>query len=481
MTTYTFDAFTIQEKYDPDTDGYYDSVFATTEVSFVSSGSNNSFSYELLESPSDEDSVEVDLYGLGQLYSISFSGTQTATGDIDYISADVGTVEWNGNSMTYLEFNYGYWDASEGAYIEYVAIINLSGDSLPNIYSSSSAEAFEESVTYWGYNPPSGFEEGDNISISSIGGSKTEVDNFKGSAQNDTVYLGNGADQYAGLAGNDTVFGGNGNDTAFGGNGADTLNGGTGADKLNGGNGNDTLNGASGNDTLNGGTGADKLNGGNDSDTLIGGDGNDILNGGLGDDKAFAGNGGDKVNGGGGKDTIKGGQGYDTLNGEAGNDNIDGGSGNDTISGGDGNDTLIGGDNNDTLTGNLSNDKLFGGAGADKLDGGRGVDTLNGGNGNDTLIGGGGNDTLIGGNGVDTFKGGGGADTFVFNGNANEARDTILDFGAADTIQISNTSLADVALTSSDGTAYITFDSGYEIIINGTTNLNVIEDNLVFV
>jgi Ca2+-binding RTX toxin-like protein len=293
--------------------------------------------------------------------------------------------------MTYLEFNYGYWDASEGAYIEYVAIISLSGDSLPNIYSSSSAEAFEESVTYWGYNPPSGFEEGDNISITGIGGTISEVDDFVGSSANDDVSLGNGADTYSGLGGKDDINGGKG---------GDTLNGNGGDDEINGGNGSDTLNGGNGSDTLNGGAGSDELNGG------------------------------------GGGDTLNGGAGGDTLNG---------------------------------------------GAGGDTLNGGAGKDELDGGNGSDELSGGGGTDILTGGKGVDILKGGNGADTFVFDGNASEARDEITDFAGEDTIEISNASLSDVTLSKSNGTAYITFDSGYEITIDGTTNLNVIEDSLVFV
>ncbi|WP_286162318.1 calcium-binding protein, partial [Duganella sp. HH101] len=66
--------------------------------------------------------------------------------------------------------------------------------------------------------------------------------------------------------------------------GNDTLNGGDPADMLDGGDGNDTLAGFGGNDVLLGGAGNDTLNGGVGNDILVGGKGNDVLIGERGSD-----------------------------------------------------------------------------------------------------------------------------------------------------------------------------------------------------
>ena len=70
-----------------------------------------------------------------------------------------------------------------------------------------------------------------------------------------------------GGAGNDTLFGGNGNDILRGGADSDILAGRAGNDSLDGGDGADILAGDDGNDTLNGGAGFD---------AMVGGTGNDI-------------------------------------------------------------------------------------------------------------------------------------------------------------------------------------------------------------
>jgi Ca2+-binding RTX toxin-like protein len=93
-----------------------------------------------------------------------------------------------------------------------------------------------------------------------------------------------------GGAGNDSVVvahlskpailvGGAGNDLLFGGDGNDSISGGAGADLLYGG---------AGDDTLNGGTGRDRLSGGSGDDVLITVDGElDYVNGGAGHDRAL--------------------------------------------------------------------------------------------------------------------------------------------------------------------------------------------------
>jgi Ca2+-binding RTX toxin-like protein len=72
-----------------------------------------------------------------------------------------------------------------------------------------------------------------------------------------------------GLAGNDTLRGGDGKDTLYGNLGNDTLHGGNGDDILYGGEGNDTLYGEVGNDILRGGLGNDRLEGGKGNDVYL--------------------------------------------------------------------------------------------------------------------------------------------------------------------------------------------------------------------
>ena len=66
------------------------------------------------------------------------------------------------------------------------------------------------------------------------------IENFYGSAYNDTIITGSDNNYLVGLDGNDVLSGGGGNDTLFGGNHDDRLLGGTGNDVLYGQGGNDT-------------------------------------------------------------------------------------------------------------------------------------------------------------------------------------------------------------------------------------------------
>jgi hypothetical protein len=143
---------------------------------------------------------------------------------------------------------------------------------------------------------------------------------------------GAGADQLAGEAGDDFLYGGDDHDTLVGGDGADQLDGGSGDDVLAGGLMNDRLFGRTGNDQLNGNEGNDKLYGQSGADLLHGDDGDDRLFGQIG---------------------------ADILHGDAGND------------------YLVGGADNDILLGGLGDDRLVGEAGADtfKMDG-LGHDTI---------------------------------------------------------------------------------------------------------
>ena len=91
------------------------------------------------------------------------------------------------------------------------------------------------------------------------GDTHIQIENLRGSMQDDTL-RGTGLDN--------EIFGGQGDDTIVGRNGNDVLDGAGGRDTLDGGGGDDTLIGGGGADTLTGGDGDDMLSGGAARDTF---------------------------------------------------------------------------------------------------------------------------------------------------------------------------------------------------------------------
>ena len=104
-----------------------------------------------------------------------------------------------------------------------------------------------------------------------------------------------------------------GDDIIFGTDGDDTIDSSTGNDIVAGEDGNDNLTGGEGDDTLHGDAGNDVLNGGDGFDILEGGRGDDTLYGGHHIDKLYGGYGNDVLNGGAGYDRLHGGEGSDTF------------------------------------------------------------------------------------------------------------------------------------------------------------------------
>lgn len=236
----------------------------------------------------------------------------------------------------------------------------------------------------------------------------------------DELYGDAGTDELSGGNGRDFLDGGTENDTLVGGLGADVLHGASGDDKiigdamyLTGTNwyptgldetkmGGDLAYGGAGNDQIWGNNGDDYLFGGADNDTISGGADDDHLFGEENDDVLIGGGGDDYVDGGSGADIL-----YDDVDGKnergqenksndiffgrAGDDELDGGAGDDILDGGDDNDVLTGGDGNDILRGGAGKDRLYGDNGAKAP----GMDILEGGGGDDALHGGGGSDMYV--------------------------------------------------------------------------------------
>jgi len=270
-----------------------------------------------------------------------------------------------------------------------------------------------------------------------------------GNALDNVLTAGDGPAHLYGLAGNDTLNGGNGDDYLDGGSGIDRMIGGAGNDTYIVDNARDQVieNAAGGTDEVRtalatytlpnnveiltytgtesffgagnrqdnfivGGNYGNTIYGNGGDDTLIGGDGNDMLSGGhlmiggKGDDAYYAYDTSTQI-------VENAGEGHDIVYAMANYtlpDNIEV--------------LRLGGDTAINGTGNALDNLLQGNAAANRLDGGAGNDTILAGEGNDTLLGGagndllsaaGGDDVLNGGGGKDTLTGGTGADHFVFN------------------------------------------------------------------
>ena len=251
-----------------------------------------------------------------------------------------------------------------------------------------------------------------------------------------------------GGAGDDTIYGLDGDDTAQGGDDNDIVYGGAGDDTLDGNDGNDDVYGGTGDDTFNvsAGEGIDIITGGEDSDGLdvdtlgftdaTGPDGVDVTmsgdeagsyafptDGGSGtfseieeftltdqddDFDGVAATGGNTVDGGAGDDVLVGSSGSDSFTGGTGDDTLNANAGDDALDGGTGNDVIFGDEGEDVITGGADNDSLYGGQDNDDLYGGDGDDIVEGGDGDDTLYGGAGADTLTGGADQDVIYDGAG-------------------------------------------------------------------------
>ncbi|MDO9524678.1 MAG: calcium-binding protein [Gemmobacter sp.] len=126
--------------------------------------------------------------------------------------------------------------------------------------------------------------------------------------------------------------------------------------------------GLAGNDTLVGGNAVDRLFGGDGNDLIGGGDGRDVIGGGAGNDTIWGDGGDDSISAGHGNDMVYGGDGNDVIHGNKGNNILFGNSGDDTITSGDQASILWGGEGSDVLIARLAkgaNHTLIGGEGAD--------------------------------------------------------------------------------------------------------------------
>jgi Ca2+-binding RTX toxin-like protein len=192
--------------------------------------------------------------------------------------------------------------------------INLGTATGPSVSSVSATDV--QRIRFFGH-------EGDD-SITNLTAIPSEA---YGGTGRDTMVGGSAADYLDTGEGEDVASGNGGHDTLFAGphgveDGFNILNGDAGNDWLFGTEGDDELHGGSGNDLMGGFGGDDVLDGGSDNDALVGGVGDDTLVGGFGNDSLI---------GEGGRDQLFGNDGDDDLNGgdDGVADHLEGGAGRD--------------------------------------------------------------------------------------------------------------------------------------------------------
>jgi len=220
-----------------------------------------------------------------------------------------------------------------------------------------------------------------------LGGDGTDMVSYRNATGGVRVSLGNPAvntgdaqgDSYQSI---ENLEGGNFSDVLSGNNGANDFFGGSGSDTVSYVDAGAGVVASLGNGTIGFGSGTTQTGEAagdryNSIEALVGSGFNDTL---------FAAAGGS---------SLFGIDGNDTLYGLGGADLLDGGAGQDTLIGDGGSDHMWGGGDNDTLRGDAGADYLYGDGGNDTLDGGAGMDVLDGGAGNDTYTGGGAGDFFV--------------------------------------------------------------------------------------
>jgi Ca2+-binding RTX toxin-like protein len=322
---------------------------------------------------------------------------------------------------------------------------NQGNDTINGVRGSGDTVVYEDEVLFGAPNPLTGQREFGNrgvvvnlatgVATDTFGDRDTllNIDDVRATRFADNITGSAGGNGFWGLAGADTLNGGEGSDSIFygedslrgvgGTNGvtvdltagtaidgfgdrdtlisienvfttrfADRVIGSAAANRIDGFEGNDTLLGLAGDDTILGEDGLDQISGGIGDDELWGGAGADTLDGGGGTDTARYGDAQAAVSvnltansaadGSGAIDTLIsienawGSRFNDTLNGNADANRLTGDAGNDVINGLFGDDILLGGTGDDSLAGGAGDDELWGEAGRDTIDGGAGSDLV---------------------------------------------------------------------------------------------------------
>lgn len=285
MTTYTLQG--IRQDWDIN-DNVTGMTSAQLEV-VLDVSSDGTFSYVI--DALTGDLPDVDITASGYVSGVIDGGINA-----DNLDAQIGRVDWNGNTTLILAFTTNPPPGVAPTDWYFV----LGGTALPDFASApdpvKAFSDFEAQITFVGPITTGPFAPSSPIAFSGLPNTtSTENDKIIGSALDDVFGGGLGRDIIKGLGGDDTLNGGAGKDRVDGGTGADILKGGGQNDLLLGGSGRDDMDGGAGSDVLKGGGQNDKMVGRGGRDKFDGGTGNDLMIGGAGVDTFIFSKGDDKI------------------------------------------------------------------------------------------------------------------------------------------------------------------------------------------
>ena len=423
---------------------------------------------------------------IGTIYSDAFSGKDYGTGGVNYFEGLLGDDSYTGGGG-YVPGTGGTWNVVSAMHLDTASsnsyVIASLVDSTTNGFDDSTG-----SLQIWSAGVDGIQHTGDDVFLNNQ--ALTNIQEVMGSSGDDCLTGGAGRQTFAGLAGADSIDGGNDWDDvdyAMDPNGVTVdLAAGTATD---GWGDTDILSGI---EEVHGSFYDDNITGDADTNYIQGLGGDDVLNGGGSEDY-----GGDWVSY---CDDVA----RDPVNGygvivnlsnvavtywDAGHTEVaagtalDGWGGTDVLSnfrsveGSEYADLLVGGDDTNAGLGN----HLQGEGGNDALYGGGGDDTLEGGDGDDTLEGGSGNDTLSGGAGFDIadYSGGAGmvvnlSDTGAYDTSAHTATDGS-NYDTLSSIEGVQGSLYNDTIVAGDADTWIDGNLGDDTIVGGAG-----EDTLSF-
>jgi Ca2+-binding RTX toxin-like protein len=245
MATVTFSGY----YYALNSDG--DIEFSMAELSFISAGSNPSFTYSIPQDRGDLSPIEISWGGIYEAF-VDFEGSKTSIINRSF-NTFLGTYDWASEGSTKTSDILDVEISPETGFV-----FALYGDAIPVLDSIEMGRDWLNSITDYTLVENGPLEPETTTLISELNFETFQQnDTLFGSHKSETISTGKGEDIIKAGAGNDVLYGGAGDDVIHGHGGNDIVGGGDGNDRLRGGSGSDIITGGAGNDILRGGQGAD--------------------------------------------------------------------------------------------------------------------------------------------------------------------------------------------------------------------------------
>ena len=238
--------------------GYYyalngdgDIEFSMAELSFLTAGSNPSFTYSIPEYRGDLSPIEVSWGGIYEAF-VDFGRSETSIINRPF-NTFLGTYDWVSGGSNKSSDILDVEISTETGFV-----FALYGDAIPTLDTIEMGRDWLRSITDYTL-----VETGPLVAEATTLIAEMNFETFDqndiliGSDMNETFRTGKGEDIIKAGAGDDVLFGGAGDDRIHGHSGNDIVGGGGGNDRLRGGSGSDIITGGAGDDILRGGQGAD--------------------------------------------------------------------------------------------------------------------------------------------------------------------------------------------------------------------------------